>query len=290
MKKSLLLLILLLNIAKIYAQDIIILKSGDEIKSMVVEVLSDQIKYKKFENKQGPSYGIEKSKIFMIRYANGSKDVFNSASTATPAVAPRVNRPATRTVYVTPQARTEPQTNYREEPTYRPRRREVAPARPRYASSYSTTVRSMIYGGINLPTGYFADYQSIGFFIGDETDIPLGDFGLNACINGTFNYFTGKSDYYYDNESYINSRILGGLKYIAPVSDAVELYALGQAGIGIGISSSASTQFNYAFGAGATFNEHLDVSFRYNGASTTSDYYYVTLGPTAFSIGIGYKF
>jgi hypothetical protein len=80
MKKSLLLLILLLNFARIHAQDIIILKSGDEIKSMVVEVLSDQIKYKKFENKQGPSYGIEKSKVFMIRYANGSKDVFNQAS------------------------------------------------------------------------------------------------------------------------------------------------------------------------------------------------------------------
>lgn len=283
MKKSLLLLILLLNIAKINAQDIIILKSGDEIKSMVVEVLSDQIKYKKFANKTGPSYGIDKSKVFMIRYANGSRDVFNQAS-STPKVA-SAPRPVVRTVYAEP--RTESQPQYRSE--VRPRR----PARIRKApvSSYSNSyTRSMIYGGINLPTGYFAEYQSIGFFIGDETDIPLGGSGLNACINGTFNYFTGKSDYYYDNESYINSRILGGLKYIAPVSDAVELYALGQAGIGIGISSSASTQFNYAFGAGVTFNEHLDVSFRYNGASTTSDYYYVTLGPTAFSFGIGYKF
>ena len=286
MKKSLIALFLLFKVASTFAQDIIILKSGDEIKSIVAEVLSDQIKYKKFENKTGPSYGIDKSKVFMIRYANGSKDVFNNPSSA-PVAAPRVNKPVVRTVYANPQS----QTTYREEPTYRPRHREVAPAHPRYTSSYgNTSVRSMIYGGITLPTGYFAEYQSIGFFVGDETDIPLGDFGLNACISGTFNYFTGKSDYYYDNDSYINSRILGGLKYIAPVSDATELYVLGQAGIGIGISSSASTQFNYSFGAGATFNEHLDVSFRYNGASTTSDYYYVTLGPTAFSIGLGYKF
>ena len=192
MKKSLIALFLLFKVASTFAQDIIILKSGDEIKSIVAEVLSDQIKYKKFENKTGPSYGIDKSKVFMIRYANGSKDVFNSPSATTTAPAPRVVRPATRTVYVAPQTRTEPQTNYRAESNYRPRR-EAAPTRPRYTSSYgNTSVRSMIYGGITLPTGYFAEYQSIGFFIGDETDIPLGDFGLNACINGTFNYFTGK--------------------------------------------------------------------------------------------------
>ena len=287
MKKSFIALFLLFKVASTFAQDIIILKSGDEIKSIVAEVLSDQIKYKKFENKTGPSYGIEKSKVFMIRYANGSKDVFNSQSSAHAVAPPRVNKPVVRTVYANPQ----PQTTYRDELTYRPRHRETAPARPRYTSSYgNTSVRSMIYGGITLPTGYFAETQSIGFFIGDETDIPLGDFGLNACINGTFNYYTAKDSYYYYTDSYINSRILGGLKYIASVSDVVELYALGQAGIGIGISSGSSTQFNYSFGAGATFNEHLDVSFRYNGASGTSDYYYTYAGPNAFSIGLGYKF
>ncbi len=282
MKKSLLLLILLLNVAKIHAQDIIILKSGDEIKSMVVEVLSDQIKYKKFENKTGPSYGIEKSKIFMIRYANGSKDVFNQAS-STPKAAP-APRPVVRTVYAEP--RTEAQPQYRSEarPQYR-----SAPVRkaPVYGNSY---VRSMIYGGISLPTGYFADYQGIGFFVGDETDIPLGGSGLNIAINGTFNYFTGKDSYYYYGTSYITARIMPGIKFIAPVSDSVEMYGLGQGGIGIGIGEGTSTQFNYSLGAGATINDHLDISFRYNGAASSSDYYYTYVGPNAFSFGIGYKF
>jgi hypothetical protein len=276
MKKSLLLLILLLNVAKIYAQDIIILKSGDEIKSMVVEVLSDQIKYKKFENKQGPSYGIEKSKIFMIRYANGSKDVFNQVSN-TPKVA-SAPRPVVRTVYAEP--RTEAQPQYRS-----------APVRRSPVSSYGgSSVRSMIYGGISLPTGYFADSQGIGFFLGDETDIPLGGSGLNIAINGTFNYFTGKDSYYYYGTSYIVARVMPGIKFIAPVSDSVELYGLGLAGIGIGIGEGTSTQFNYTFGAGVTFNEHVDVSFRYNGAASSSDYYYTYAGPNAFSFGIGYKF
>ena len=117
MKKSLIALFLLFKVASTFAQDIIILKSGDEIKSIVAEVLSDQIKYKKFENKTGPSYGIDKSKVFMIRYANGSKDVFNNPSSA-PVAAPRVNKPVVRTVYANPQ----PQTTYRDEPTYRDRK------------------------------------------------------------------------------------------------------------------------------------------------------------------------
>jgi hypothetical protein len=277
MKKSLLLLILLLNVAKIHAQDIIILKSGDEIKSMVTEVLSDQIKYKKFENKQGPSYGIEKSKVFMIRYANGSKDVFNQV-TSSPKTAP-APRPVVKTVYAEP--RTEERQQYRSAPVRR------SPVSSSYGGS---SVRSMIYGGISLPTGYFADYQGIGFFIGDETDIPLGGSGLNIAINGTFNYFTGKDSYYYYGTSYIVARITPGIKFIAPVSDSVELYGLGLAGIGIGIGEGTSTQFNYTFGAGVTFNEHIDVSFRYNGAASSSDYYYTYAGPNAFSFGIGYKF
>lgn len=60
----------------ICAQDVIILTTGDEILSKVIEVGIDIIKYKKFENQEGPLYTIEKAKIFMIKYENGSKDVF----------------------------------------------------------------------------------------------------------------------------------------------------------------------------------------------------------------------
>jgi hypothetical protein len=269
MKKSIILLFLLLNLAKIYAQDIIILKSGDEIKAIVAEVLSDQIKYHKFENKQGPIYGIEKSKVFMIRYANGSKDVFN-----TPTFAPKVYRPVTKTVYAEPR---------QEKQIYR-----QAPIRQKNYSNLP--VRSMILGGLSLPTGYFADYQSVGFFMGDETDIPIGGSGLNASINATMNYFTGKDSYAYYGTSYWVARILPGAKFIANVSENVELYGVGQAGIGIGIGEGATTQFNFSTGAGATFNNHIDVSFRFMGASSTSDYYYTYVGPNAFSFSFGYKF
>lgn len=65
-----------------YSQDIIILKNGDEIKSKVIEVTPDLVKYKKWANQDGPIYSSTKTEIFMIKYANGAKDVFNNTSNA----------------------------------------------------------------------------------------------------------------------------------------------------------------------------------------------------------------
>ena len=63
------------------AQDVITLKNGEDIQSLVQEIGEVDIKYKKFDNPNGPNYTLKKSEIFMIRYANGSKDVFvNNAS------------------------------------------------------------------------------------------------------------------------------------------------------------------------------------------------------------------
>ena len=58
------------------SQDLIILKNGDEIQSKVVEILPDLIKYKKWDNQDGPIYTSNKVDVFMIKYQNGTKDVF----------------------------------------------------------------------------------------------------------------------------------------------------------------------------------------------------------------------
>jgi len=62
------------------AQDIIILKNGDEIKSLVQEIGVEYVKYKKFDNQSGPIYNVAITEIFMIKYQNGSKDVFNEVT------------------------------------------------------------------------------------------------------------------------------------------------------------------------------------------------------------------
>jgi hypothetical protein len=70
------------------AQDIITLKTGDEIKAIVQEIGADVVKYKRYENAQGPSYSILKAEIFMIKYENGTKDVFEQSPNP-PAVPPQ---------------------------------------------------------------------------------------------------------------------------------------------------------------------------------------------------------
>ncbi|HON19858.1 MAG TPA: hypothetical protein PLW70_00780 [Bacteroidales bacterium] len=64
------------------AQDVITLKNGDEIQAKVTEVMQDQIKYKRFDNLDGPVYFLNKSEIFMIKYQNGQKDVFKDEKPA----------------------------------------------------------------------------------------------------------------------------------------------------------------------------------------------------------------
>ena len=86
----LLIAIFCINIAYSFAQDIITLKSGNEIQALVQEIGDVDVKYKKFDNPNGPSYTLKKSEIFMIKYDNGSKDVFadNVATDASPAKTP----------------------------------------------------------------------------------------------------------------------------------------------------------------------------------------------------------
>ncbi|MDR1526366.1 MAG: porin family protein [Dysgonamonadaceae bacterium] len=84
----------------IHAQDIIIQTNGEEIKAKVVEIGTTDVKYKKYGNESGPNYSLAKSKIFMIRYENGDKDVFTElgakAETPTTTAVPRtaISQPA----------------------------------------------------------------------------------------------------------------------------------------------------------------------------------------------------
>lgn len=60
-----------------YSQDVITLKTGEDIKAKIIEVGLNDIKYKKFDNIDGPSFTISKSDVLITRYQNGTKDVYN---------------------------------------------------------------------------------------------------------------------------------------------------------------------------------------------------------------------
>lgn len=70
--------LLTLFVLKASSQDVLVMKTGDEVQVKVLEVLPDVVKYKKYDNQDGPTYSEYKTNIFMIKYQNGTKDVFSS--------------------------------------------------------------------------------------------------------------------------------------------------------------------------------------------------------------------
>jgi len=69
--------IMIIAALRVFSQDVIVLKnSGDRIQAKIIDVGENDVKYKKFDNQDGPTYTISKVDIDMILYINGSKDVF----------------------------------------------------------------------------------------------------------------------------------------------------------------------------------------------------------------------
>jgi hypothetical protein len=77
------LLIITISWSYVNGQDVIVMKNGDEIKSKVLEINTYDIKYKKFDNLEGPIISISKSNVSIIKYQNGTQDVINAPSNST---------------------------------------------------------------------------------------------------------------------------------------------------------------------------------------------------------------
>lgn len=84
MKKTLSVCVLLFFLTALNAQDIIVLRDATEIEAKVIEVTDAQISYKRFDNPDGPLYRKNTSDVLFVKYANGTKEVFNVSATANP--------------------------------------------------------------------------------------------------------------------------------------------------------------------------------------------------------------
>ena len=71
---SIILVLGCLNIS--YSQDIIIKNNSDEILAKIVEITSQEVKYRKFTNLEGPLYSLYKTEIDYIQYKGGEKEFF----------------------------------------------------------------------------------------------------------------------------------------------------------------------------------------------------------------------
>jgi hypothetical protein len=79
------------------AQDIIVKNDKTEIKAKVTELTETGIKYRKWENVEGPIYTISKAEVFMILYANGQRELITvlAVATHTPTSTNQVNEEMT---------------------------------------------------------------------------------------------------------------------------------------------------------------------------------------------------
>ena len=78
MTKSIFTLLAFISISiTAFSQDVITQKSGEDIQAKILEINQTDVKYKKFDNQNGPTFTLLKSDILMIRYENGTKDIFN---------------------------------------------------------------------------------------------------------------------------------------------------------------------------------------------------------------------
>ena len=59
------------------SQDLIIYQDGSDIEAKVLKITTDEVVFKKHSNLTGPEYSESKTNIFMIKYQNGDKDIFN---------------------------------------------------------------------------------------------------------------------------------------------------------------------------------------------------------------------
>lgn len=84
MKKILLVLLAVLITSSAFAQDIIVTNDGKKINSKVTEINENDIRYKDFENLEGPAYTLKKSEIASILYENGQVEIFNLNTASVP--------------------------------------------------------------------------------------------------------------------------------------------------------------------------------------------------------------
>ena len=68
--------------AIVFSQDTIFFVKQYQYVVKVIEIEDSKVKYRKFDNLEGPIYSVAKNEILSIHYSNGTRDSFNVAAPA----------------------------------------------------------------------------------------------------------------------------------------------------------------------------------------------------------------
>lgn len=79
MKRLILILsALIFSAAALSAQDLITKRNGEDIVAKVLEITPDEVKYRLYDEPDGPVYTVRKSELLLIRHASGRNEIFNN--------------------------------------------------------------------------------------------------------------------------------------------------------------------------------------------------------------------
>jgi len=81
MKNTIVILLLFIGATNLNAQDTIIKNNGERVIAKITEIALSEIKYKRFNFQDGPTYIENKKDIEVIRFANGVTERFGTPET-----------------------------------------------------------------------------------------------------------------------------------------------------------------------------------------------------------------
>lgn len=64
--------------------DVLVFKDGSEVRVKIIEIANSQVKYSKCSMPGGPLFISNKKEIFMVKYTNGTREVFKTEEVTTP--------------------------------------------------------------------------------------------------------------------------------------------------------------------------------------------------------------
>ena len=257
------------------AQDVITKKSGEDIKAKVLEVTTTEIKFKKSEMPDSPIFSLLKSDVLIVRYENGTKDIFNELPI----------KESPKVIVAEPKQKKTPKDN-----SIKGNRTSLG---VKVGVNYSNLVKSFYKPIVAYHVGGFLEYKfSQIISIQPELQFSAQGFKIEDELRQNFDdiptFFSTTT-----NLNYINVPILAKfninktLNIVAGPQVGCLVYAKNE---GKDVTSSYNTfDFGVNFGVGVSLNKVI-IDLRYNIGLSDVSKYITSVKNSVFQLSVGYKF
>ncbi|MEJ8801812.1 hypothetical protein [Pontibacter sp. H249] len=100
-------ILIIIALPSVQAQDIITKRTGEKVEAKVLEISTDEIKYKRYSNLEGPTYVVPKAEIMLIQYEDKTTEAFELTATSPALATATASAGAEHSVKITPVATAE---------------------------------------------------------------------------------------------------------------------------------------------------------------------------------------